>query len=50
MQQTSTEGVSDETWLGGHGNLQGNVQEIKIWPYEQIVFAQPSICPRKWNT
>ena len=24
-----------------------DVQDIKIWPYEQMVYAQPSSCPRK---
>ena len=23
----------------------GDVQEIKIWRYEQMVYAQPNICP-----
>ena len=44
MQQISTEGV------GGQCDPLGNVQEIQIWPYEQMVYAQPSTCPRKWHT
>ena len=27
----------------------GIVQEIKIWPYEQVVYAQPGICPGEWD-
>ena len=27
----------------------GDVQEIWIWPYKQMVYAQPSTCPRKWH-
>ena len=33
--------------------MQGNpleiVQKNWIWPYEQMVYAQSSICPGKWN-
>ena len=25
------------------------VQEIEIWPYEQMVYVQTSICPGKWD-
>ena len=39
MQQISTEGVQGETL--------GNVQEISIRPYKQMVYAQPGTCPRK---
>ena len=28
----------------------GNVQEIKMWTYLQMVYAQIRICPRKWDT
>ena len=48
MQQISTEGVQGETRLGRQGNPLGNVQEISIWPYKQMVYAQPGACPRKW--
>ena len=48
MQQISTEGVQGETRLGRQGNPLGNVQEILIRPYQQIVYAQPGTCPRKW--
>ena len=50
MQQISTERVQDWTRLGGQGCPLGNVQEISIWPYEQMVYAQPSTCPKKWHT
>ena len=26
------------------------MQEIEIWPYEEIVYAQPSISPGEWDT
>ena len=38
--------------MGGQGDPLGIVQEIKeikIWPYEQIVYAQPRICPGEWD-
>ena len=41
MQQISTEGVQGETRLGRQGDPQGNVQEISIRPYQQMVYAQP---------
>ena len=25
------------------------MQEISIWPYEQMEYAQPRICPGEWN-
>ena len=31
-------------------NPLGDMQEIEIWPYKQMVYAQPSSCPRKWHT
>ena len=46
MLQISTERVQDLTRLGGQVDPLGNVQETKIWPYEQMVYAQPSTCPR----
>ena len=27
-----------------------NNNNNKIWSYEQMVYTQPSICPRKWHT
>ena len=50
MQQISTEGAQGETRMGRQGNPLGNVQEISIRPYKQMVYAQPGICPRKWRT
>ena len=29
------------------GDPLGNVQEIWIWPYKQVIYAQPRICPRE---
>ena len=34
-----------KTRLDGQGDPLGIVQEIEIWPYEQMVYAQPRICP-----
>ena len=42
MQQISTEGVQGETRLGRQGNPLGNVQEISIRPYKQMVYVQPA--------
>ena len=36
--------------MGGIGNPLGLVQEIEIWPYEQIIYAQPRIFPGEWDT
>ena len=47
MQQISTEGVQGETRLGRQGNPLGNMQEISIRTYKQMVYAQPGACPRK---
>ena len=47
-QQISTEGVQGEKRLGRQGDPLGNVQEISIRPYKQMVYAQPGACPRKW--
>ena len=35
--------------LGGQGDPLGDVQEIEIWPYELMVYAQPNSSPRKWH-
>ena len=48
MQQTCTERVLDKTWLGRQGDLLGIVQEFEIWLYEQMIYAQPRICPGEW--
>ena len=34
---------------GGNADPQGIVQEIEIWLYEQMVYAQPSICPGEYD-
>ena len=44
MLQIIKEILKDQTWLGGQGNPLGIVQEIEIWPYEQMVYAQHRIC------
>ena len=31
--------------MGGEGDPLKIVQEIEIWPYEQMIYAQPRICP-----
>ena len=30
-----------------HGDL---CKKIEIWQYEQVVYAQPRICPGEWDT
>ena len=50
MQQISAKRVSNSTWLGGKGDLLEIVQEIGIWPYKQMVYAQSRICPGEWET
>ena len=35
--------------LGGRGDPLKIGQEIEIWPYEQIVLAQPRICSGEWD-
>ena len=47
MQQISTKRL-DTT--GEQGKPLGIVQEIEIWPYDQMVYAQPNICPGEWDT
>ena len=37
------------TWQGEKSDPLGIVQEIEIWPYYQILHAQSSICPGRWN-
>ena len=34
---------------GWEGDAQGIVQEIEIWPYYQMINAQPKICPGEWD-
>ena len=42
ISECSKEVVWDKTQLGE--------QEIWIWPYEHILYAQASVCPRDWHT
>ena len=49
MRQISQERVKDQKRLCEQGNLLGTVQEIRMWPYIQIVYTQPRICPGEWN-
>ena len=48
MQPTSTE-VQDYTRLGRKGDSLGIMQEIKIYPYYQVVCAQTRIRLREWE-
>ena len=34
--------------MGRQGDPLGNVQEISIRLYKQMVYAQPGACTRKW--
>ena len=45
MLQISTERVYDKARLGGQGDSLGIMQEIEVWTYEQMIYAQPRICP-----
>ena len=47
MQQTSMKGIQSYAWMGGKGDPLGTVQKIEIWSYDQTVYAQPRIWPRK---
>ena len=49
MQQTRVNEVQDNTRLGGKVNLLGIMQEIEIWPYIKMVFAQTRIRPKEWD-
>ena len=35
--------------MGGQGDQLRIVQEFEIWPFAQMVYAQPWIFPRKWD-
>ena len=39
----------DETRLGEQDDLLGIVQNVEIWPYEQMVYAQTRTHHRKWD-
>ena len=42
--------VHSKARSGGKGDALGIVQEIEIWSYKQIVYAQTKICPRWWDS
>ena len=50
MLKMSTKREQDWAWLGGKGNPLRIVQEIKIWTYNQMVFALTRIRPRERDT
>ena len=50
MQQTGKKRIQDKAWLGWKVKPLRIVQEIKIWPYWLMVYAQTRISPRKWNS
>ena len=53
MQQTSTKWLQNETWVGEESDPLGIVQEIEIWPYYQMVYAQTRNFPGElgaWNS
>ena len=35
--------------MSKQGDPLGIMQEVKVWPYEQMVCAQPRICAREWD-
>ena len=43
----SCAGKTDNNYNNNHNN---NVQETEVWPDKQMVYAQPTICPREWYT
>ena len=49
MQQTGTKGIQKRARPGGEGDPLGIVQEIKIWPYYQMVYTENRIHPRNEN-
>ena len=36
--------------MGGQSDPLRIVQEVEVWPYEQMVYAQPRICPSEKDT
>ena len=36
--------------MGGNGNLLEVKQEVQVWLYKQMVYAQPRICLGEWDT
>ena len=49
MQKTSAKELQNEARLGGEGDPLEIVQEIKIWPNYQMVYAQTRILWREWG-
>ena len=49
MPQVSTESIEVYARLVWQGDPLGIVQETNIWPYEQMVYAQPWICLGEWD-
>ena len=43
MHQISVKWKQDKTWLSGEGDPVGFAQEIQIWLYYQMVYAQTRI-------
>ena len=43
MKKIAAKRVQDKEFWGGEGDSPGNVLEIKIWPNEYMVYAQPRI-------
>ena len=42
--------LAQKEYKSGQGDPLGIMWEIEVWPYEQIVYAQPNICPGEWHT
>ena len=49
IQNTISKAVQDKAWLSRKGDLLGIVQEVKIWPFYQIVYAQTRIRLIEWD-
>ena len=47
-QQTQKEYKTRHNWVS-EGDPLGTVQGIKFWPYNQMVYTQTRIRPRKWD-
>ena len=49
MQQIGTKGIQNYTRLSGKGDRLRIVQEIKIFPSNQMVYAWTKIRQREWD-
>ena len=49
MQQIGPQRVQDLTGLGGESNSLGIVQEIEVWPYYLMVYAQTRFRVEEWD-